>query len=68
MKLLLTLLLLTLTAKAEVCRGDDPCKACKDCSRCAYCTSGKGSCGVLRDQNAAQEKARQAKRAKLRKP
>lgn len=46
---------------AAVCKGDTPCLACKDCSKCAYCTSGKGSCSVLREQTEEQARQRRAK-------
>lgn len=51
---------------AGECKGEDPCKACKDCSACKYCDPKNpkhGSCGKLRDQNAAEQKLREKKRA-----
>ena len=55
-------------AEAGVCVGADPCKACRDCSACRYCDPKNpkgGSCGVLRDQRAAErERAARKREAK----
>lgn len=42
------------------------CTACRDCTRCASCAKAGQSCSVMRDQGGAQQRARDAKRAKLR--
>lgn len=54
------------SAVAGTCKGADPCTACKDCSKCEFCTSGKGSCGVCRNQTTAERNAAARKKAKAR--
>jgi len=46
------------------CTGKDPCPVCRDCSACKYChpKTGKGSCGVMRDQSGDEARRRDAKR------
>lgn len=49
-----------------VCTGEDPCKVCHDCSKCRYCSPKNpqhGSCGVIRDQDAAAARRRMEKQA-----
>lgn len=62
-RLLIVLAFLAAPLSAAVCQGDDPCKACRDCTKCAHCTSGKGSCGVIRAQTAEAARKRLQKQA-----
>jgi hypothetical protein len=43
------------------------CTACRDCTKCGACAQRGMSCSVMRDQSGAQQRARDAKRAALRK-
>jgi len=68
---LLAILALALSALAggpgsgRRCNPDGICTACRDCTRCAACAKQGKSCSVMRDQSGAQQRARDAKRAKL---
>lgn len=53
------------TGSGRRCNPDAAvCTACRDCTRCETCAKAGKSCSVMRDQDGAQQRARDAKRAK----